>query len=144
MEILEKLGLAAEIVEFMSNLIGSAQEEARAWNGLLLGCAAGDDPIFEKFKQAVDERHYTPAELFNRAFPHENARADELSVLCWILPQRRPAREANRAETKLPSELWGRAKVEGERFYNRWARNLRISSPRAECPQFTQWDIQNS
>ncbi len=112
------------IVEFISGLLDSPKNSAdghgngRVWNGILLGAAHGDDPIFEKFKEAVDARHYTPAELFKSAFPQIPAKAGEISVLCWILPQRAAVREANRRSEGLPSKSWGRAKVRGEIFYN--------------------------
>lgn len=35
-----------------------------AWEGFLIGCAAGDDPMWQDLKSAVGPAHWTPAEAF--------------------------------------------------------------------------------
>lgn len=121
--------LQREIVDFMSgqldspeNSIGTGGEPA--WDNFMLGAAAGCDPIFESFKEIAGPEHFTPLELFRKAYPNVEARAEELSVLCWILPQRAETRRDNAACDSLPSERWGRVKQYGEKFYISMGKNL--------------------
>ena len=89
------------------------------YENFLLGAAAGGDPIFERFKMedACGPAQMTPLELFTKAKPEEKVSAEELSVVCWVLPQTEAARLSNRDMRELPSVRWGAAKELGERFY---------------------------
>lgn len=125
---MEMTELQTRIIEFMSEQLDSPQNTINmngepAWDNFLLGAAAGDDPIFGLYKEAVGPEHYTPLELFRAVFPDAEARADELSVLCWILPQRGESRSAEQ-DAKLPTERWARVKQFGEVFYNEMGANL--------------------
>jgi epoxyqueuosine reductase len=82
----------------------------------LVGYAAGDDPIFDAFKEHVGESHSTPAEIFNLTYPEEPAEPHELSVISWILVQREAVKEDNRKEDFYPSERWVMTRFPGEKF----------------------------
>ncbi|MDO4561557.1 MAG: epoxyqueuosine reductase [bacterium] len=98
-------------------------ERIQAWDNFILGCAAGGDPLFEEFRRAADFPCYTPLELFRTFYPGAAASADELTVLCWVLPQTAGTRKDNAAGGR-PAERWGRAKLYGERFYVSMGRRL--------------------
>lgn len=93
-----------------------------AWDNFILGCAAGNDPIFEEFKRDADYPCFTPVELLRKIYPGSDASAAELTVLCWVFPQTAKTRASNAGE--LPSEKWGLAKSCGEKFYT--AMGLRL------------------
>ncbi|ANZ45018.1 hypothetical protein BED41_07955 [Cloacibacillus porcorum] len=122
--------LKAEILDFFSRELDSPEnniggcERLPAWDNFILGCASGDDPIFEEFRHDADVPCYTPRELFRTIYPSSGACAGELTVLCWVLPQTAATRGKNSACRSLPSERWGRAKLEGERFYISLGRRL--------------------
>lgn len=122
--------LRKEITGFFSRELASAdnslglEPQTPAWDDFLLGAAAGDDPIFLKFKEAAGPDHYTPLELFRMAFTDASVKAAELSVLAWVLPQTKAARDANREQKTLPAERWGRVKQYGEIFYNKMGARL--------------------
>lgn len=86
----------------------------------LLGCAAGDDPIWETYKDAVGPYHWTPAEAFALAYPDDPAQPSELSVVSWVLPQTKLTREEHRkaakqpVDVRMPSERWSRNRVLAE------------------------------
>ncbi len=91
----------------------------------LLGCAAGDDSIWESYKEAVGPYHWTPAEAFALAYPDDPARPSELSVISWVLPQTKLTREDHRKASKLPAEV----RMPSER----WSRNRVLAEPRVNA-----------
>lgn len=88
----------------------------RAWDSALVGFASGADQIWVQYKEHIGAFHWTPWEIFNQHRPEENAGAEELTVVSWILPQRRLVRDANRRARKYPSEEWARIRIYGEKF----------------------------
>jgi epoxyqueuosine reductase QueG len=88
----------------------------RAFDTPLIGFAAGDDPLFEAYKEHVGPFHWTPQEIFVQSFPDNPAPADALRVICWILPQTPATKSANRREKRFPAERWVRARTYGEIF----------------------------
>jgi len=87
----------------------------RAFDEPLVGCAAGDDPLFGFLKKDIGpDFYFTPQEAFAMAHPGEKAGADELRVIAWILPQTRETRAAHRLCRDMPSEEWSRTRHYGE------------------------------
>ncbi|MFW6054426.1 MAG: epoxyqueuosine reductase [Thermodesulfobacteriota bacterium] len=108
-----------EIREFVSSSGENSLQSGRpepAFAEPLLGFARGDDPLFQDFKEHVGEFHWTPVEAFGLAYPGEEVRAHDLSVISWVLPQTRETRKDNRRESRYPAERWARARIFGERF----------------------------
>jgi epoxyqueuosine reductase QueG len=95
------------------NTLGDQTGEP-AWEEALVGFAAGADPIWQQYKEYVGPFHWTPWEVFNQHTPGEPAGAGELTVISWILPQRKAVRQANRRSKKYPAEAWARVRVYGE------------------------------
>ncbi len=87
-----------------------------AWNSALVGFASGADQIWQQYKEYVGAFHWTPWEVFNQHRPEENVSAEQLTVISWILPQRKLVRKTNRRSGKYPSEEWARIRVYGEAF----------------------------
>ncbi len=87
-----------------------------AWEDVLVGFASGDDPIWQQYKEYVGAFHWTPWEVYNQHCPADPARPTELTVISWVLPQRKAVRKSNRKSRKYPSEEWARIRVYGEAF----------------------------
>jgi ferredoxin len=85
-----------------------------AWDDVLVGFASGGDQIWQQYKEYVGAFHWTPWEVFNQHCPEEPAKPEELTVIAWILPQRKSVRKTNRRVRKYPSEEWARIRVYGE------------------------------
>ena len=83
-----------------------------------IGFAAGNDPIWDTFKEAVGEFHWTPAEAFALAFPESPVRAEELSVVSWILPQTPNTRRDQRKQKSMTGQRWARSRITGENLVN--------------------------
>jgi len=105
--------VAAFLAQSPTNQLGGALDEP-AWGQSLVGFAAGDDPLWSRYKDAVGPFHYTPAELFNLHFPDRPARPEELTVVAYVLAQREATKADNRQEDFHPSERWVRARFAGE------------------------------
>jgi epoxyqueuosine reductase len=88
----------------------------RAWDAPLVGFSGGDDPLYALYKEKVGPFHWTPLEIFQRTFPGTPAKAEELTVISWILPQTELVKADLRKETKNPAERWVRARMYGELF----------------------------
>lgn len=82
----------------------------------LVGFAVGEDQLFTFLKADIGaEFYWTPEEAFSLAFPGETVRAEELSVIAWILPQTEHTRLAHRKAKDMPSVEWSRARHYGEK-----------------------------
>jgi epoxyqueuosine reductase QueG len=93
--------------------------EDRAWADPLVGFSRGDDPLYEQYKEYVGPFHWTPREAFELAFPAVAARPEDLTVICWVLPQTEAAKADNRRQTVYPAERWARSRIYGEAFNNK-------------------------
>lgn len=89
---------------------------APAWDNVLVGFASGADPLFQEYKEYIGPFHWTPLEIYNQYHPGSIAIPEELTVISWVLPQRKIVREMNRKAKKFPAEEWARVRVEGEKF----------------------------
>lgn len=111
------------IAQSPQNTLGDESGEP-SWEDVLVGFASGADPIWQQYKEYVGPFHWTPWEVFNQHFPHEPARAGELSVISWVMPQRKAVRQASRKAKKFPAESWARVRVFGEAFNGALRRHL--------------------
>jgi len=86
-----------------------------AFDTPLVGCASGADSLFPFLKEDIGpEFYWLPEEAFSHGFPGLGARADELSVIAWILPQTENTRRAHRKAGPLPSIEWSWGRHYGE------------------------------
>ncbi len=82
----------------------------------LVGFALGEDDLFFFLKSDIGtEFYWTPEEAFLSAFPEEKIRAEELSVISWVLPQTEHTRLAHRKGIAMPSIEWSKARHYGEK-----------------------------
>jgi len=86
----------------------------RAFATPLVGFSSGDDPIYLQYKDCVESYHWTPLEIFSLTFPECREKAEDLTVISWVLPQTEQTKSDNRKETMFPSERWARARIFGE------------------------------
>ncbi len=92
------------------------ESQTQAWDDVLVGFASGEDPIWQQYKEYIGGFHWTPWEVFNQHHPGEIVTAEALTVIAWVLPQRKEVRQSNRKTRKYPSEPWARIRVFGEAF----------------------------
>ena len=107
------------IQDFIANSpLNTMQDETDepAWDSALVGFSSGTDQIWQQYKEYVGAFHWTPWEVFNQHCPDETVSAEQLTVISWILPQRKLVRKANRAGKTYPAEEWARIRVYGEKF----------------------------
>jgi epoxyqueuosine reductase QueG len=86
-----------------------------AWEEALVGFASGADPLFQEFNEYIGPFHWTPLEIFNQFHPGNSVTPEDLTVISWILPQRKAVRDMNRKAKKFPAEEWARVRIEGEK-----------------------------
>jgi epoxyqueuosine reductase QueG len=91
----------------------------RAWAEPLVGFSSGADSLFEQYKEYVGPFHWTPLEVFSLTFPEVDIRPEELTVICWVLPQTADTKRDNRAQTVYPAERWARSRIFGEQVNNK-------------------------
>jgi hypothetical protein len=105
-----------EFVETSSeNTLKNAAND-RAFDSPLVGFSSGGDPLYRDFKIHVGTFHWTPEEAFALAFPELRVKAEDLSVISWVLPQTAMTRMENRGQSIYPSERWARNRIFGEQF----------------------------
>jgi epoxyqueuosine reductase len=117
------LNSAAAITSLVKNFtadspLNSLQNAAKekAWDEPLVGYSRGEDPLYQLYKEKVGPFHWTPLEIFQQTFPGTPAKAEELTVISWILPQTEQVKADLRKATKDPAERWVRARMYGELF----------------------------
>jgi epoxyqueuosine reductase len=118
----------------------------KAFETCLLGFSRGDDSLYTAYKTYVGPFHWTPLEVFNKAFPTSKTKAEDLTVISWILPHRDATKSDNRKETSYPSERWARARIFGERvnveLRKAMVTALRQRGYQAVSPQlFPEWSV---
>jgi epoxyqueuosine reductase len=106
----------------------------RAWDEPLVGFSSGRDPLYDLYKEKVGPFHWTPLEIFQQTFPGTPAKAEELTVISWILPQTELVKADLRRETKNPAERWVRARMYGELFNEELRRNVAATLTKAGYP----------
>ncbi len=96
-----------------------------AFDRPMVGCAAGDDPLFAFLKEDIGPGFYwTPEEAFAAAFPGYNTPAGELSVVSWVLPQAEHTRKAHGKARELPSREWSCGRYYGEKVNENLRRHM--------------------
>lgn len=89
---------------------------------LLLGCAAGDDPLFAQFRSDISPDYLLPGDWM--ALAGVEAAPGELSVVSWALPQTDETRAAQAEETSRPARRWSANRAFGQGYQNRMCRRL--------------------
>jgi hypothetical protein len=87
------------------------KDGAPAWDEALVGFASGADPLFQAYKEYIGPFHWTPLEIFNQYHPGSKATPGDLTVISWVLPQRKRVRDRNRNARKFPAEDWARVRI---------------------------------
>jgi epoxyqueuosine reductase len=106
--------LVKDFINFSpENTLGNPRGD-RAFESPLVGFSRGDDPLYEAYRKHVGPFHWTPWEIFSRAFQDKAIKPEGLTVIVWVLPQMTLTKEDNRKETFYPSERWARARIFGE------------------------------
>lgn len=86
----------------------------KAFDSPLVGFSRGDDPIYDRYKEVVGPFHWTPLEIFARTFKQLSVKAEDLTIISWILPQTKATKADNRKQSTYPAERWARARIYGE------------------------------
>jgi len=103
----------AEIEALVKNLYHQTGTD-RFFEEPTVHIASAADPFFVKFKEIIGPFHWTPDEALKRKFPDAEAK----SVIVWVIPVNRNARETNGAETLRPSVEWASVRSFGEILNN--------------------------
>ena len=90
------------------------QENERAWGKPLVEFSSGADPLYGFYKEDIGSFFLTPLEWFTETFPGVDVKAEELTVVSWILPQTEATKTEHRKQTNWPTERWARARIYGE------------------------------
>ena len=88
----------------------------KAWDQPLVGFARADNPLFTRYACDLAPFYWTPQQAFALAFPEETVKAEELSIVSWVLPQTAATRADQKQCDTLPAERWARSRDFGERF----------------------------
>ena len=132
-----------ESTDSSENALRDGSQE-KAWGTPLVGFSSGDDPIYADYKDHVGPFHWTPVEAFRQVHPGVQVNPDELTVICWVLPQTEITKADNREQTVFPAERWARTRVTGEEVNNELrrhvARSLNNAGHEAVAPMLApQW-----
>lgn len=132
---------AASIASLIQEYTASAptnslrlEPKEKAWDEPLVGFSRGDDPIYDQYKNHIGTFHWTPLEAFRVAFPEMPVKADELTVIAWILPHTDSIKADLRKQAANPSEKWIRARIYGEEFNEELRRHVAESLTKAGHP----------
>lgn len=108
----------AAFMQSPANDINFPDRNEPAFGPALTGFAAGDDPVWESYKEHVGPFHWTPQEAFALAYSEEKPDASELFVMSWILPQTEATRNDHKKQKDRPAERWVRSRFFGEKNVN--------------------------
>ena len=85
-----------------------------AWETPIVGFSSGADPLYDFYRKDIGSFYVLPVEFFRAAHPSTQMRAEELTVISWVLPQTKATKYDQRKESRMPSERWARARIMGE------------------------------
>jgi len=105
------------VTESLLNDMG-LQEREKIFDNPLVGFSSGSDPLYDQYKSHIGSFYLTPLELFTRSFPDTRLRAEELTIISWIIPSTEATRKEQGVQKKYPSERWARTRDLGEKFNN--------------------------
>lgn len=88
----------------------------------LVGCAAGDDPLFAQFRADITPDYLLPQDWMAKI--GVDAAPEELRVVSWALPQTPETKAAQREQTKYPAMCWSANRAFGQAFQNRMSGRL--------------------
>ncbi|HEX9914777.1 MAG TPA: epoxyqueuosine reductase [Candidatus Bathyarchaeia archaeon] len=86
-----------------------------AWAEPIVGFSSGADPFYEFYKRDIGPFYASPLEFIGHAYPGEEFKAEDLTVISWVLPQTEATKRDHRKETHFPSERWARSRIMGEK-----------------------------
>jgi hypothetical protein len=86
------------------NILGDEYYE-KAWENPLIGFSIGNDELYGFFKKDIGDFYLTPEEIYNRTFPNDYKKAEELSIISWILPQSKATKEEQRKEKNVHKDV---------------------------------------
>ncbi len=105
------------IINFMDSSPHNTLELAggeKAFDRPLVGFSTGADPLYEEYRRHIGDFYFTPLAFFRAAMPDQEARAEELTVISWILPSTKATRADQAKQRKHPAERWARTRHQGE------------------------------
>lgn len=111
--------MLAELITDIKELVRNSPENnhpdgGRFFDEPLIAVAAGDNPLFCHYREAVGPFHWLPAEVLERA--GFDPSGHPVSVLSWVLPIQSGIRVSNRSEKLFPSRQWALTRNYGEMF----------------------------
>jgi epoxyqueuosine reductase len=91
----------------------------RIFSTPLLGVAAGDDPIFLKYKELVHFQHLTPSEMWVKSrLADSNDLVPPLRIVSIIFPYEKRIRDENKGQRTMPADIYCMARNFGHAFMN--------------------------
>jgi len=97
------------------NDMGFDQRE-RIFDAPLVGFSSGADPLYDEYKSHIGSFYFKPLELFKKSFPGHELKADDITVISWIIPSTAATRREQAEQDRYPSERWARTRDLGEKF----------------------------
>ena len=82
----------------------------------LVGFVRGNDPIFDQFKEIIGPHHFTPWEIMKWQADKNNVeppKAEDISVVSFVMPITRNTKADNAAAVDWPSERWAQTRPSG-------------------------------
>jgi epoxyqueuosine reductase len=99
----------------------------RIFDEPIIGFIRGDDPIFNDYKKIIGPHHFTPEEIMAWQAEKSNVpapKAEELSVVSFVMPITRQTKKDNAAATEWPAERWAQTRMHGEMFSQLFVREI--------------------
>ncbi len=97
-------------------------ETSRYFDTPLVGFAAGDDPLWQTYKEQIGPFHRSPGEWIEAAFGDGFAKS--CSVISWILPITEETRVSQSRKEDVPSLEWAQTRSFGEDFNDSLRRHM--------------------
>ncbi len=114
--------LRAEVTKRVIDIVDNSSKnhlsgfDEKCWESPLVGIAQGHDALFSNYKNIIDTSYWTPLEAMELEYPDDSFHAENLSVICWVLPQTEKTLTDQRREDNLPAKRWVYSRHFGEIF----------------------------
>lgn len=108
-----------KILSHPGNKLEYPFEGERIFEQPIVGFVRGDDPIFTEYKKIIGPFHFTPEEIMEWQAKNngvEAPKAEEISVVSYILPISKNIKEDEAFQAEWLSERWAQTRRSGEIF----------------------------
>jgi len=112
-----------EYVQTQQYTLGNEEVEP-LWDTPIVGFSSGADSLYQFYKEDIGDFYLTPNEIMTHHTNSPSIKAENVTVISWVLPHTEENKAGMRDQTHFPTRRWVLAKNFGEQVNNQLREHL--------------------